>query len=180
MNLILLLLFTYTTASIATISSHRSDFHRLNLPLYAYVMFYTIFFIPLAIFMHTFYQGYVFMYFGSDFITKISSYRIPLIILFIIFYYLLFFITIKTVEKSLLKGKMHTIILRIIFLFILTLFFLVLLYKRTFFIGSFQDYTQSMARPIYMSPAGFTIPFYIICLYVFEKVVIQKIKKLSI
>ncbi len=180
MNILLIILFTYITASIAISSSHLSNFHKLNLPLYAYIIFYTLIFIPQAIYMHIFYLGYVFLYFLPDFIIKIYPYRIYITILFILIYYLLFYLVIKTTEKNLNSGKRHIIFFRIIFLSFLTIFLLVFLYKRVIFIGTINDYLSGTLKPIYQSTAGYLLVLYILLLVLFDRLVIPKIKRISL
>ncbi len=180
MNLLLILLLTYITATLAANSSHRSDFHRLNLPLYAYVIFYTIIFLPQAIFMHVFYQGYVFMYFLPDLIIKIYPYRLYVTLLFVALYYLFFYLIIKVTEKNLNDGKRHSIYLRMVFFSVLTFFLLVFLYKRVIFTGTIQDYLSGTLRPLYKSAAGFLAVEYIIVLLLFNKLIVPKIRKIAL
>ncbi|MCX7958809.1 MAG: hypothetical protein N3B13_07155 [Deltaproteobacteria bacterium] len=180
MNLLLILLLTYVTASLAANSSHRSDFHRLNIPLYAYVIFYTLIFIPQAIFMHVFYLGYVFMYFLPDFIIKIYPYRLYVTILFLGFYYLFFYFVIKITEKNLNEGKRHTVFFRMAFFSVLTIFLLVFLYKRVIYTGTIQDYLTGTVKPIYKSISGFLLIEYILLLFAFDRFVVPKIKRITI
>ncbi|MGB9598997.1 MAG: hypothetical protein ACPL7I_00475 [Myxococcota bacterium] len=179
MNIIAILILTYITATLAAISSHRSDFHSLNLPLYSYVMFYTLLFIPLATFMHVFYQGYVFLYFFPDFIISIYRYRLYIAILFSIIYYLVFFITLKSTETNLQNGKHHAVIMRMVFLIIVSIFLFIVLYKRTIFIGTIQDYLSGTSDKIFFHIGGISVIFYIILLFLFTRIVIPRIKRLS-
>lgn len=179
MNVIIILLLTYITASFAAISSHRSDFHSLNLTLYAYIIFYTLFFIPIAIFMHVFYQGYVFLYFFTDFILSIYKYRLYIAFLFSIIYYCIFFLTYKITETNLQNNQLHAVIIRMVFLSILSIFLFVVLYKRTIFIGTIQDYLSGSTEKIFIHPAGISIVLYIILFFLFSKFVIPRVKRLS-
>lgn len=178
MNILLVLLLTYITATLAATASYRSDFHKLNLPLYAYVIFYTLIFIPQTIFVHVFYQGYMFLYFFPSLLIKIYPYRLYITIIFILLYYFLFYIVIKVTERNLKEGKQHSIYLRVIFVSVLTVFILVFLYRRVLFIGSIQDFLGGTLEPFYKNTAGFLAVEYIILLFLFEKTIIHRVKRL--
>ncbi|MCX7944324.1 MAG: hypothetical protein N2746_07450 [Deltaproteobacteria bacterium] len=180
MNILIILLFVYLSATLAALSSHQYDFHRLNLPLYAYVIFYTLVFIPLVLFMHVFYQSYVFMYFFSNLLMMIYPYRLYITILFVIIYYVIFFLVFRITEKTLIKGGRHSIYLRITFFTIITLFLLTFLYKRVVYIGTIQDYLSGTLKPIYKSVVGFLSLVYIVLLLLFDRLVIPRIKRVTL
>lgn len=180
MNLLLVILLTYITATLAAITSYRLDFHKLNLTLYAYVIFYTLIFIPQVIFVHVFYQGYMFLYFFPSILIKIYPYRLYITILFTLLYYFLFYLVIKVTERNLKEGKKHSIYIRMIFVSVLTIFILVFLHQRVLFIGTIQDYLSDTLKPFHKSITGFLAIEYLILLFLFEKMVIPKIKKITI
>jgi len=179
MNIILLLLFVYIFASMAAISSHASDFHQLNLALYAYVIFYSVFFIPFAIFMHIFYQSYVFMYFLNDLITAIYPYRLYVTIVFVCIYYVLFYVVYKIAEGGLKRGGKHTVVLRIIFLTVISSFLFVVLFRRSLYIGTIQDYLTNSTRFLFFTFAGIYPIVLVVLLFLFDRLLIPKINRLS-
>lgn len=176
MNILLAILYTYITASVTAISSYNTDFHRLNLTLYLSIIFYTLVFLPLAIFMHIFYQGYMFLYFLSDLINAIYPYRVYVAIIFALLYYLTFLVVYKIDEHNMRQKKGHAVITRIIFFTALVLFLYIVLFRRTLYIGTIQDFLQGSTEIIFSRFAG-SIPFiYPLALLLFWKFVITRIR----
>jgi len=179
MNIILLLLFVYIIATMAAISSHDSDFHQLNLHLYAYVIFYSIFFVPFAIFMHIFYQSYVFLYFFTDLIKAIYPYRLVVTILFVCIYYLLFYVVYRIGVTALKRGGRHMLVVRMIFLSVISLFLVALLFNRSLYIGTIQDYLNGTTRFLFYTFAGIYPIVLLILLLLFDRKIITKINRLK-
>lgn len=176
MNILLAILYTYITASVTAISSYNTDFHRLNLILYLSIIFYTLFFLPLTIFMHIFYQGYMFLYFLSDLINALYPYRVYVAIIFTVLYYLIFLLVYKIGEHNMRQKKGHAVITRIVFFTALILFLYIVLFRRTLYIGTIQDFLHGSTETIFSRFAGSIAFVYPLALLLFWKLVITRIK----